>query len=163
MALAPRLDLRQVQSPVMTPHLQQAIKLLQMSNLELNQYVEQEVEQNPLLDRKIADGPSDQEYSSDCNTTGDASRDDNFENTSDTTGAFDEGLDTPGSVDLVGSDNRTLDHDVGLDADYENVWSTDSPSDTPQATEADTLHWQVQGPGGFDLDDPDMKIPRPAK
>jgi len=35
----------------MTPQLQQAIKLLQLSNIELNAYVEGEVEQNPLLER----------------------------------------------------------------------------------------------------------------
>lgn len=92
-----------------------------MSSLELNQYVEQEVEQNPLLDRENADGPSDQENSSDYSANGDESSDDNFENISDTIGALDEGPDTPDSVDLVGSDNLTLYHDVGLDADYENV------------------------------------------
>jgi RNA polymerase sigma-54 factor len=51
MALSQRLDLRQTQSLVMTPQLQQAIKLLQLSNLELVDYVEQELEQNPLLER----------------------------------------------------------------------------------------------------------------
>lgn len=51
MALTPRLDLRQSQSLVMTPQLQQAIKLLQLSNLELSVFVEQELEQNPLLER----------------------------------------------------------------------------------------------------------------
>src|SRR5689334_2949780 len=51
MALAQRLDLRQTQALVMTPQLQQAIKLLQLSNLELAQYVEGELEQNPLLER----------------------------------------------------------------------------------------------------------------
>ncbi|HVJ51675.1 MAG TPA: RNA polymerase factor sigma-54 [Aliidongia sp.] len=51
MALSQRLDLRQTQSLVMTPQLQQAIKLLQLSNLELMDYVEQEIEQNPLLER----------------------------------------------------------------------------------------------------------------
>ncbi len=118
MALVPRLDLRQVQSLVMTPQLQQAIKLLQMSSLELNQYVEQEVEQNPLLDRENSDGPSEQEAGSDDSGTGDAATDDNFESTGDTAGALDEGPDTADSVDLVTSDNLTLDHDVGLDADY---------------------------------------------
>jgi len=157
MALVPRLDLRQVQSLVMTPQLQQAIKLLQMSSLELSQYVEQEVEQNPLLDRENPDGPSDQEAGSDDSGTGDALTDDNFEITGDTAGALDEGPDTPDSVELVESDNLTLDHDAGLDADYENVWSADTPSDTPQATDSDTLHWQVQGPGGFDLDDPELE------
>jgi RNA polymerase sigma-54 factor len=51
MALAQRLEMRQGQSLVMTPQLQQAIKLLQLSNLELAAYVEQELEKNPLLER----------------------------------------------------------------------------------------------------------------
>lgn len=51
MALQPRLDLRQAQTLVMTPQLQQAIKLLQLSNLELTAFVEQELERNPMLER----------------------------------------------------------------------------------------------------------------
>ena len=51
MALSQRLDLRQTQSLVMTPQLQQAIKLLQLSNMELSDYVDREIEQNPLLER----------------------------------------------------------------------------------------------------------------
>jgi len=50
MALSPRLDIRQTQSLVITPQLQQAIKLLQLSALELAEYVEQELESNPLLE-----------------------------------------------------------------------------------------------------------------
>ena len=50
MALTQRLDLRQSQSLVMTPQLQQAIKLLQLSNLELATFLEAEVERNPLLE-----------------------------------------------------------------------------------------------------------------
>ena len=46
------LDLRQSQSLIMTPQLQQAIKLLQMSNFELTSFVEQEIEANPLLERE---------------------------------------------------------------------------------------------------------------
>jgi RNA polymerase sigma-54 factor len=49
--LAPRLDLRQSQQLVMTPQLQQAIKLLQLSNLEVAAFVEEELAQNPLLER----------------------------------------------------------------------------------------------------------------
>jgi len=47
-----KLELRQSQQLVMTPQLQQAIKLLQMSNLELSAFVEQELERNPLLRRE---------------------------------------------------------------------------------------------------------------
>ena len=56
MALIPRLDLRQVQTLVMTPQLQQAIKLLQLSTLELTEFVDHALEENPLLEREDADG-----------------------------------------------------------------------------------------------------------
>src|SRR5471032_2676490 len=46
-----RLEMRQGQSLVMTPQLQQAIKLLQLSNMELTEYCEAELEKNPLLER----------------------------------------------------------------------------------------------------------------
>jgi RNA polymerase sigma-54 factor len=52
MALSAKLELRQSQQLVMTPQLQQAIKLLQLSNLELNAFVEAELERNPLLERE---------------------------------------------------------------------------------------------------------------
>jgi RNA polymerase sigma-54 factor len=55
MSLSLRLDLRQSQSLVMTPQLQQAIKLLQLGNLELATYVEGELEQNPFLERQDDD------------------------------------------------------------------------------------------------------------
>lgn len=50
-----RLDLRQSQNLVMTPQLQQAIKLLQMGNMELSEYVEEELEKNPLLEKDTGD------------------------------------------------------------------------------------------------------------
>ena len=50
-----RLEIRQGQGLVITPQLQQAIKLLQLSNLELDEFVEGELERNPLLQRD--DGP----------------------------------------------------------------------------------------------------------
>ncbi|MEM8800331.1 MAG: RNA polymerase factor sigma-54 [Pseudomonadota bacterium] len=57
MALSPRLDLKQSQQLVMTPQLQQAIKLLQLTNLEITQFLASELEKNPLLE--IAQGDTD--------------------------------------------------------------------------------------------------------
>ena len=51
MALSARLEIRQGQGLVITPQLQQAIKLLQLSNLELEAFVDAELERNPLLQR----------------------------------------------------------------------------------------------------------------
>ncbi|MFN4039610.1 MAG: RNA polymerase sigma-54 factor, partial [Erythrobacter sp.] len=50
MALGPRLDLRQSQSLVMTPQLQQAIRLLAASNLEIETFIAEALEANPLLE-----------------------------------------------------------------------------------------------------------------
>ncbi|MEH2511517.1 RNA polymerase sigma-54 factor [Nitrobacteraceae bacterium AZCC 1564] len=59
MALTQRLEFRQSQSLVMTPQLMQAIKLLQLSNLDLVAFVEEELERNPLLERADHDGAAD--------------------------------------------------------------------------------------------------------
>ncbi|KQN88879.1 RNA polymerase sigma-54 factor [Sphingomonas sp. Leaf67] len=60
MSLAPRLDLRQSQSLVMTPQLQQAIRLLALSNLEIEGFLAEEIEKNPLLESGGSDddGPA---------------------------------------------------------------------------------------------------------
>src|SRR6266704_3216529 len=55
MALTQRLEIRQSHALVMTPQLMQAIKLLQLSNLDLGAYVDNELERNPLLERGEAE------------------------------------------------------------------------------------------------------------
>jgi RNA polymerase sigma-54 factor len=60
MSLSPKLLLRQSQSLVMTPQLMQAIKLLQLSSVDLQTYIATEIEQNPLLERAEGDaGPAE--------------------------------------------------------------------------------------------------------
>jgi RNA polymerase sigma-54 factor len=51
MALSQRLEIRQSHALVMTPQLMQAIKLLELSNIDLTTYVEGELERNPLLEQ----------------------------------------------------------------------------------------------------------------
>ena len=60
MALSARLEIRQGQGLVITPQLQQAIKLLQMSNLELDAFVDAELERNPLLQRDEGEAEPDE-------------------------------------------------------------------------------------------------------
>ncbi len=59
MALVTRLDFRQGQTLALTPQLQQAIKILQMSAPELDAFVDTEIEKNPLLCRQDEDGEPD--------------------------------------------------------------------------------------------------------
>ena len=118
MALTQRLDLRQTQSLVMTPQLQQAIRLLQLSHIELTAYVDQELERNPLLDRGEADAPA---------------MSDAFADAPDMQ-AGDSVVDRLGS-DRVGTDrlaeNAPLAVGEGapLDADFTNVWNDSGPGD----------------------------------
>jgi len=60
MALEQKLSLKLSQKLIMTPSLQQAIKLLQLSKLELQEVINQELLENPLLD-ETADDPKPEE------------------------------------------------------------------------------------------------------
>ena len=52
MQISQNLKLRQSQTLVMTPQLQQAIKLLQLNNIELCELVNKELEENPFLENE---------------------------------------------------------------------------------------------------------------
>lgn len=73
-----RLDLRQSQTLVMTPQLQQAIKLLQLNNLEIAEFIEEEIAQNPLLEKKEAD-PADSNEAADAPASKNESPSDDFD------------------------------------------------------------------------------------
>jgi RNA polymerase sigma-54 factor len=111
MALTPRLDLRQAQTLVMTPQLQQAIKLLQLNNIELTAFVDLELERNPLLEREESEreaAPAEAEdrqaemEKRDIATEGEPER-------------------------LVDSQPGT--EEAGLDIEIDNQWNNDSASD----------------------------------
>ncbi len=113
MAITPRLDLRQSQSLVMTPQLQQAIKLLQLSNIELSAYVEDELLQNPMLEREESSNPGD-DTAQQTADGGDAEADDLFE---------------PESLEHTATETMPTDGDSALDIDGESVWTEDGPGD----------------------------------
>lgn len=60
MALEGRLELRLSQKLILTPQLQQAIKLLQMPHLELSDFLSQELMENPLLEESAEEVPSEE-------------------------------------------------------------------------------------------------------
>jgi RNA polymerase sigma-54 factor len=105
MAITPRLDLRQTQSLVMTPQLQQAIKLLQLSNLEVVAYVEQEIEQNPLLERDEGTGEGEPNGEAE-HAGGDGEMNGSAE---------------PQLLDSIDGGRDTA--ETPLDTDFGNVWS----------------------------------------
>ncbi|MFT3997067.1 MAG: RNA polymerase factor sigma-54 [Asticcacaulis sp.] len=133
MSLGQRLELRQGQGLVITPQLQQAIKLLQLSNLELEAVVEAELERNPLLLREDAD-PADASEN-------------------------DTGTEREERGELELSDRDTLQANSDLDASEGDVYGDDAPSvREPAAASAEMgdgpmVDWSKAGKGGgFDGD-----------
>ena len=129
MALGPRLDLRQTQALVLTPQLQQAIRLLQLSNLELEAVIAEEISKNPLLE--AASGGDDEggpPLDSDAEVAVDSS---------------DEPA-TPGADELMTSSDGTSDQPLDFDWDSE-------------ALETDSFADVVVSSGGGDEDGPDFE------
>ena len=139
MAIGPRLDLRQSQSLVMTPQLQQAIKLLQLSNIELNEFVEQELEQNPLLERTDQSAPSEGEVRGEGvdQIASDALPENEGSATSDTAEALNRSAET--GQDVGGEQS--------MDSDVDNAFSSDTPGDAPGPTQ-DSGAYESYGSGG---------------
>lgn len=118
-----RLDLRQSQNLIMTPQLQQAIKLLQLNNVELAEYIEAEIAQNPLLEKK--DPESDSEASDNAPKEERDSMEDNFESDHDladhSSGDFDAGI-----AQIGAGGNRNFDE---FDETGENFTKTETLRD----------------------------------
>ena len=133
MALSQRLEFRQTQGLVMTPQLMQAIKLLQLSSLDLAQYVEGELERNPLLERGADDDGPVAEPEAAPDERGEPSP-------SDWTG---EELETSRSA-----------MEQGLGTELENVFPDDAPRQAAQAEAPQPAYseWSGVGGGGGDGD-----------
>ena len=138
MALGQRLELKQGQGLVITPQLQQAIKLLQLSNLELEAVIEAELERNPLLQREDAEGPA--ESAQEIDAPSDAAEE---------------------RRELELSDRDTMVANSDLDANASDVYGDDTPTVRERETamaddsEGPMVDWSKagKGGGGFDGDD----------
>jgi RNA polymerase sigma-54 factor len=134
MAATQRLELRQRQSLVMTPQLQQAIKLLQLSNLELAAEIDRELEQNPLLDRdegandSLLEAPSADQQGTVADSAGEGGE------AGDTPGDPETGDPETGDLDVL--ERSTAEQlppstDEPLDTDYENVYTNGAAGEGP--------------------------------
>jgi RNA polymerase sigma-54 factor len=142
MALSQRLEFRQTQALVMTPQLMQAIKLLQLSSLDLAAYVEGELERNPLLERANDDdapGPAAEAEAEAARAEGD------------------DRADNGSSADWIGTELETsrTSMEQGLGTELENVFPDDG---APKAAQPDTpppaySEWSGSGGGGADEGD----------
>ncbi|MEZ5776059.1 MAG: RNA polymerase factor sigma-54 [Hyphomicrobiaceae bacterium] len=140
MALSTKLELRQGQALVMTPQLQQAIKLLQLSNLELSAFVEAELERNPLLERDdqpAGPDPFDQTIDRDG---GDGP----------STAAADQGTDT-----WMETGKAAVDPAGDLDTDYSNV---DPDASTGASAMPGEGSWASVGSRSQAFDDSDPNL-----
>ncbi|WCT74902.1 RNA polymerase factor sigma-54 [Sphingomonas naphthae] len=134
MSLAPRLDIRQSQSLVMTPQLQQAIRLLALSNLEIEGFIAEEIDKNPLLETGgVADEREAAAEAPDPSTMDDGPPDE------------------PVTADRLIEAGDAI-ADAPLDADYAaETFHHDSVADSPgPSTEG------IAGPGGEEMPDLDL-------
>ncbi|MFL6775362.1 MAG: RNA polymerase factor sigma-54 [Sphingomicrobium sp.] len=112
MGLGPSLSIRQSQQLILTPQLTQAIKLLQLSNLELESFIAEELSKNPLLEARPEEGGGDEQPVGDF--TGEPED-------------GDEAPDDPGADEII---NGQADDDRPLDVDWQSeALETDSFSD----------------------------------
>ncbi len=132
MSVSLRLDLRQSQSLVMTPQLQQAIKLLQLGNLELSAFVQQELEQNPFLETAET---SDQGVTAQ-------------EAPSDRPGDDGQGQ-LSGTPDFVTDQDSTGD---GWSGSNEDGWHVPEKNASPNGVEVDSIGYTGRG-GTLDFSD----------
>ena len=124
MALSQRQDLRQSQSLVMTPQLQQAIKLLQFSNNELSEFVDEELQKNPLLERDEGESSVTQEAAEDNISAYESAQVLEAVQSSSSDG-FDEEV-TKDTLSQTASEKLPDQNDDPNDIDYENNWSSAS-------------------------------------
>ncbi len=146
MALSVKLEFRQSQSLVMTPQLQQAIKLLQLSNLELNEFVEAELERNPLLERTEAnDAEQRSEPQDDRPGDGAMQARDKNDAASSEHDKNEMPADTPDSYTDLASENSQQERVSDLDTDYDNVYPDAGPLAPSAGLDGG---WQQIGSGG---------------
>ena len=165
MVLSQRLDLRQSQSLVMTPQLQQAIKLLQLSNMELSEYVDGELQKNPLLERDEGDGSTVQDaVDADNLSAYESAR----AGEADATPAPDSFSDEVTGDMVDRSQATTLPDQVSdpSDIDYDNSWGSAGIEETDGGANYGevgmTLSSQVGGGGRADFDDGEFSIDQSA-
>lgn len=148
MVLSPRLDLRQSQSLVMTPQLQQAIKLLQLTNIELTAYVEQELEQNPLLERTENAAIEAGEV------RGEGVAEQASDTLPDNELAARAGADTAETLTRASETGEDIDGGSSMDADVDNVWNNDAPSEAPApGGEGAYENWGTSSGGSYGGED----------
>ena len=148
MALTQRLDLRQSQSLVMTPQLQQAIKLLQLSNLEVAAFVEREIEENPLLERESEGGGESGEAADAAASPAEAAE--------APAATRSENEEAP-LLDRAGVQTDSNGSEAPLDTDFGNLWNNE-PGDSATTFAS----WGSGGSRDFDDGDfdPDQNITR---
>jgi RNA polymerase sigma-54 factor len=165
MALSQRLDLRQSQSLVMTPQLQQAIKLLQFSNLELSEYVDGELQKNPLLERDEGDGSAIQDaVDADNLNAYDSARTAEAER-----GPAPDGFDDEPSGDMVDrAEAATLPDQTSdpNDIDYDNNWGSAGIDETDAGAGFGEVGLSLSGSvgsgGRSDFSDPEFGLDQSA-
>jgi RNA polymerase sigma-54 factor len=121
------LQIKMGQSLAMTPQLQQAIKLLQLSTLELQTEIQSALESNPMLEMQDEEGgePREADLANESKETREANR--------DAEKAAEEQKQTAGELELVGENSSASDEILPEDLPVDSVWDDIYDSATPSS------------------------------
>jgi RNA polymerase sigma-54 factor len=164
MALGPRLDLRQSQSLVMTPQLQQAIKLLALSNLEVEAFIAEEIEKNPLLETASSDSEGrdgEEPFVAEAPTSDDPVRTDVLLDQGEAAGGNSLDADYDAETfhhDSPSDSGRGMDGGLGLTGNTGTNGPEDGPDFDMMAADAPSLHDHLMGQAGTAFSGADLMI-----
>ncbi|MDF1644481.1 MAG: RNA polymerase factor sigma-54 [Pseudomonadales bacterium] len=153
--MKPTLQLKLGQSLTMTPQLQQAIRLLQLSTLDLQQEIQEALESNPMLevnDQEL-DTPADQKDNDSQQSKNETEIGDNLQNTETTASSDEQGLEATDQWD-----DQVIPAELAVDTNWDDLYQTAGASsqgssdssdinfderNSADETLQDHLHWQL--------------------
>lgn len=138
--MKPSLQLKIGQSLTMTPQLQQAIRLLQLSTLELQQEIQEALESNPLLE--LLEDSTNDDSSPSANDTTDSFQELAESNThssqdSDSASAETTNTDSASPVDL--DDSNNIPDDLPVDSQWDDIYDPPSTATASNVDHEDNL------------------------
>lgn len=138
------LDIRIGQTLSMTPQLQQAIRLLQLSSIELQEEIQQALEENPLLQLAEDAGSTEDDRLAETSAHTELPTD-NTENLNDN----DHELSSLGELDTTSQMDGDIPEDLNLDAAWDDVY--DSSTGSHQDSDSDNQAF-LENQGSFSED-----------
>lgn len=139
------LQLKMGQSLTMTPQLQQAIRLLQLSTLDLQNEIQEALDSNPMLEVEETQNDSGASSEKSSNSQAELKTDTNTDNT-DSTNA-------ESSPDADNEWSQEIPNDLPVDVSWDDVYQSSSPAPASNARDDENTDYDVRRVASESLQD----------